>query len=183
MNASHRTTRPGARGAGFTLVELLISVTLISMLLSAIALAMHASLHSYDENDKTAIFTQTTRTLFVRMRREMRTAAAVDFEAPSNKLVIIPPADGSGLEQIEYEYNSSTKTLYYRQTVYGGTTTQVVLDNNSPVTMTGFAVGYTIAQDGQGVYYTQRAVVEMTFDMRGRTYAGTCSATPRRNQY
>lgn len=182
MRPQPPTPRRRSRRAGFTLVELLLSAALVGLLLSAVAAAMHASLTSYEENTKAAALNQTTRTLLMRMRREIRTAAAVNHEAEYNQLVIIPPEDGSGLQEIKYEYDHGTQTFYYRRKVNGQTSSQVILGAESPVRLSSFHVTYETAQDGQGLTYTERAIVRLYFEMDGRYFPMTCSAAPRRNQ-
>ena len=170
------------RRRGFTLIELLIALMLTSLLLTAIATAMHAAMTAHEENTELASMTQTARVLLMRMRREVRTAAAVDHSAAANRLVIIPPDDGSGLQEISYEYDAGTKVLAYRRVVNGTASVQTVLDGTSQVMLTAFQVTHTVAQDDQGVDYTRRTVVQLTFAADNQTASLTCSASPRRNQ-
>ena len=171
-----------ARHRGFTLIELLIGTVLLALLLTSMAIATHASLMAYEENTESAALTQTTRVLLARMRREIRTAASVDHDAPSNQLVIIPPENGTGLEQIAYEYTVGGNTLYYHRTIDGQVDTQVVFHTASAVQLTAFNCQYDVAQDGQGVFYTRRAVVTLSLAIDNQIRTATCSASPRRNQ-
>lgn len=174
------------RQSGFTLIEVMISAVLLSILLSAIGLATHASLMAQKENTDMAGVNQTARVLLMRMRRDIRTASAVDHTAPANKLVIFPPDNGSNPDEVTYEYNSVTRTLYHRQTTGVVTTTEVVMDGSSPVQMTAFSalydVGVTQDAEGNPCSYTRRATVTLEFTAGRCVSAITCSASPRRNQ-
>jgi prepilin-type N-terminal cleavage/methylation domain-containing protein len=173
-----RTTRQ----SGFTLVELMIALLLTSMLLAAIATAMHAAMIAHEENTEIAAMTQAARVLMQRMRREIRTAAAVNHGAPSNELVIYPPDDGSGLQLIRYVYTGATRTLTCQRIVNGSAAWLTVFDSSSDVTLSTFRVTHDVAQDDQGISYTRRAVVQVTFVADNQSTSMTCSAAPRRNQ-
>jgi prepilin-type N-terminal cleavage/methylation domain-containing protein len=172
----HRGRRPG-----FTLVEMLISVVLLAVLLTAIALAMRASLTAYRQNDNSAVLTQTTRALLMRIGREIRTSEAVNYEADDNQLIILPPDNEAGLEQIKYDYDSGAKTLYYDQTIHGSTTRYVLADRSSPVQVSSFSTRYEVVQNPQQQYIARRVVVTLGLEMGGQTTTFVCSASPRRN--
>ena len=169
------------RQRGFTLVELMIALVLLTLLLTAIAAGTHACLSSYAANTKSTTMTQTVRVLLMRLRREVRGAEAVDFEAPANKLVIFPPPSDGGVQKVEYEYDSDAGTFTYSQTIDGDVTSQVVLSRSTAVTMTDFSVDYDVVEK-EGVDCTQRAVVTMTVQIDGVSSTVVCSASPRRNQ-
>ncbi|HUS92684.1 MAG TPA: prepilin-type N-terminal cleavage/methylation domain-containing protein [Phycisphaerae bacterium] len=169
------------RRAGFTLIEVLIAVTLSALLLAAVAVAMSASLYSYEQNTGSADSDQVVRTLLMRMRREMRTADAIDFGAPGNEVIIYPPANDRGIEKIRYEYDYGQQKLIYHLTVSGDTTSETLLDPSSPVKVLSFYTTYYTAQDEGGVWYTQRAVVQIYVQEDASYRTITCSAAPRRN--
>jgi len=166
--------------SGFTLLEVLISVVLMAALLAAVALATHASLNSYDENARAAALTQTVRVLSMRLQREVRSAEAIDYQADDGELIIFPPTNPEGLEQIRYEYDGGTKTLYYHQQTAGETVTSVVMNAASPVVLNSFAVDYETTQIGS-LTCTQRVRVTMTFQVGQATSTVVFSAAPRRN--
>lgn len=168
------------RQAGLTIIEMLLSLVLMSLLLTAIAAATRASLSSYDQNAKSAAVQQAARSLLMRMRREIRTAEAVDAQAESGNLVLSPPAS-TGIDQIRYEYDAGTQSLYYHRTVGGETTTDTILDGSSTVQITGFSVAYETAVVGE-VTCTRRVVVTMALGTGGEMRPVVCSAVPRRNQ-
>jgi prepilin-type N-terminal cleavage/methylation domain-containing protein len=168
------------RQSGFTLIELLIGLMLVALLLTSIAVATHASLNSYNENAKFAALNQTTRVLLARMRREIRTAEAVDYQAESGNVVISPPAS-TGVDEIRYEYDYETQRLYYHQTIGGQTTKQTVLGGNSLVKPMSLYATYETVQVGE-VTCTRRVVVMLGLEVDGEYHTVTCSAAPRRNQ-
>jgi len=159
---------------------MLFGLALLAMLLTAISVATHASLTSYNENAEFAALNQTTRVLLARMRREIRTAEAVNYLAEPGTLVISPP-DSTGIDQIRYEHDYETQTLYYHQTIGGETTTQVVMGGDSLVKLTSFYAHYDTVQIGE-VTCTSRVVVMLDMEVDGKHYAVTFTAAPRRNQ-
>ena len=159
---------------------MLFGLVLLAMLLTSIAVATHACLTSYNENAKFAALNQASRVLLARMRREIRTAEAVNYQAEPGNLVISPPA-GAGVDQIRYEHDYETQSLYYHQTIGAETTTQTVLGGNSLVKLTSFSPHYDTVQIG-GVTCTERVVVTLDLEVDGKHYPVTCSAAPRRNQ-
>jgi type II secretory pathway pseudopilin PulG len=113
-----------------------MSLLLMSMLLTAIALAMRASMDSYEQNRNAAAVNQTARALATRMQREIRQAEAVDANTASNvKVVIIPPASPAGLQEITYSYNSSDQTFTYHlhYTDSSNDTTETPISSSSEI--------------------------------------------------
>jgi len=165
--------------AGVTLIELLLGLAIGGLLLSAIAAAFHGSLTSYTENEKIARATQTARSVVNRMMRDIRGAAATD--AYASQITVIPPEDGSGLQQVQYEFDSAAQCLYYRRTVSGATTSHVLIGGND-VQVTTFYATSEWGQDSQGVSCIKSVTVRLGFRIGGQQFAVTSSAAPRRNQ-
>ncbi len=171
-----------ARGrAGFTVMELLISLALLAMLLASAGIAVHAAITSQNENARLAAATQAARVVLNRLTRDVRTAAAVDYYSPSDVLRIVPPEDGSGLEQIEYTIDYGQGKLLYRTTAGGETTSHTLLGDNDIRVITFFAT-HEIGQDWQGLDCTKSVTVNLAFEVNGRRFTQTVSAAPRRNQ-
>ena len=162
------------------MVEALIALMILAVLLAAIALAVHASIASYQENDKIASVTQSARFVLNRIVNDIRTAAAVD--STSTKLTIIPPDDGSGLQQIQYEYDSSSHALVYRRTVNGQTTSHTLIGGGDEARLTVFYVLRETGTDWQGLPCTKSIKLRMGFTVDDNDFAVTASADPRRNQ-
>ncbi|MCD4699172.1 MAG: type II secretion system GspH family protein [Phycisphaerae bacterium] len=166
---------------GFTIVEMLMALAILAVLLSAVAVAMHASMHNYGENTEIAELTQTARVVLNRMTSEIRTADAVD--SASQRVTIIPPQpDPGNLTEIEYELDSGV--LYCRRTVSETQTSEPLIASDEDVQITGFIItretGITIIDEVE-VEYTKSVTVQMDLQSGGNIFSVTCSACPRRN--
>lgn len=170
---------PKARKRGFTLVEVLISVLLLSILVTSVATAVRAALGSCKDNASADLLNQTTRNLLLRITREMRTCDTIDQGAGDSHLVIYPATNAANIQEIQYIWDSHAKTLSYARTINNVTTTQVIFDTHSDVTVTAFVVAYDVATGTDGVAYTRRARVTITFQMGQTIITLACSATPR----
>jgi len=94
--------------AGFTVAELLIALVIASMLLVAVAVAFDASATNYRENENIFRAINNVRQALFRMTSQLRTASAVDPDAPINECTLIT----AGGENITYRYNSGDNKLY-----------------------------------------------------------------------
>jgi len=94
--------------AGFTLAELLIALAISAILLVAVAVAFNASAVNYQENEDIFKVVNSARQALFRMTSQLRTADAVDPNAPNNECTMITPAG----ENITYRYNSADNKLY-----------------------------------------------------------------------
>ena len=177
----HQLRGPADRG-GFTIIELLVSLMLVSMLLTAIALAMRASMDSYEQNRNASAVNQAGRSLALRMQREIRQAEAVDYTAGSSKVVITPPANASGLLEIIYSYTSSNRTLTYslHYTDTAKNTTETLFNSSSEVELSGFFVTYDTVPNARGLL--QQVICTTYFTLDGQTSPLVFTASPRRNQ-
>ncbi|MCK4625801.1 MAG: type II secretion system protein [Phycisphaerae bacterium] len=163
---------------GFTIVEMLMALAILAVLLSAVAVAMHAGLHNYGENTEIAELTQTARVVLNRMMSEIRTADAVD--SASQRVTIIPPQpDPGNLTEVEYELDGGV--LYCRRTVSGVQTSESLIASNEDVEVTGFTVTRETDIDGEEVEYTKSATAQLDLKSGDNTFSVTASACPRRN--
>ena len=170
---SNRNTR-----RGLTLVELLIAVAILAMLLAAIAVAMHGSLLSFKENEGLAAVVQTGRAVLNQISRDVRTAEAVSCD--SNSVTIIPPDDGRGISEIQYELSDGQ--LLYR-VVQGATSeAHVLIDSSSDVRVDAFTVQFETGENWEGVECTKSVTVRLVVTNGKDTVPLTASAAPRRNQ-
>lgn len=165
--------------SGFTLAEILVSMAITAALLTAVAAALHASINSYQENQKIAAATQTARTVLSRMMRDIRTADAV--ETTSFSVTIIPPSNPDGLQMIRYESPYDGKLHYYR-TVNGDTSEYILIGDEEPISVESFYVSGEKAQDGEGVWYTTRVSAQLRLYVGDNFFFVSASACPRRNQ-
>lgn len=94
--------------AGFNIVELLIALAIAGMLLAAVAVAFNASTTNYRQNEDIFKVVNSARQALFRMTSQLRTASAVDPNAPSNECTMITAAN----ENITYRYNNADNKLY-----------------------------------------------------------------------
>jgi len=159
---------------GFTLLEAILSLAILALLLSASAVAMHASLQSYHENDRIAAASQTARSVLSRMMTDIRTASAVSYAGTC--LTITSP----GGETIQYELLNGD--FYYRRTAPGTPVSYVLIGASEQVRPTVFAVVLERPLDPNGQPYTKSATAKLTLAYDGKTLPLTASSSVRRNQ-
>ena len=78
------------------------------MLLAAVAVAINASATNYQQNEDIFKAINSARQSLFRITSQLRTANAVDPNAPSNQCTMITAAG----ENITYRYNSTDSKLY-----------------------------------------------------------------------
>lgn len=165
----------------FSLVEVLLSLTLTAMLMASIAVAMDASFNSYDQNGRMADCTQTARAILGRMSNDIRTAEAVTTGAGT--ISIIPPQpNAQGLTLIQYVYANNALTM--NRTVNGVVTVCPLLDQTGDVQITGFTITSTQGLDSEvpPETCTRSVTAHLTMTDGNQQFAVTASASPRRNQ-
>ncbi len=96
--------------SGFTIAELLIAVAIAGMLLAAVAVAFNASATNYRENEEIFTTINAARQALTRITSQLRTAAAVDPNAPANECSFFT----SAMDDITYRYDSGQGRLYLR---------------------------------------------------------------------
>lgn len=167
----------------FTLVELLIALLILVVLLTSAALAIRASMHSFRENDEIAAATQAGRAVLDRITRDVRTAAAVDLSTASNELILVPPDDGRGLDQIHYEYIPADGALLLRRTSGGTEATSVLVGGSADsVRVSSFAAEVEEGLDGEGLTCAKRVTLHLALQVDGHSSSLCASAAPRRNR-
>lgn len=169
-------------GKAFTLPEILIGIALSAILLAAVGTAMHGSLTNHAENTKITAVTQAARFALNRITRDIRTAAAVDEYAGTTVIRIVPPYDGSGIQQVQYEYDADTRSLLYRVTTSGSTTTHTLFGGQDDVAVKSFSAVYERGKDAQGLDCAKSVTLRLEFEIEHQVFAVTASAAPRRNQ-
>jgi type II secretory pathway pseudopilin PulG len=100
--------RPNKFIAGFSIVELLLALAITALLLTAVAVAFNASITNYRENEDIFKAINNARQALFRLTTQLRTAAAVDPNAPANECTLIT----SGGKDITYRYNNTDNKLY-----------------------------------------------------------------------
>jgi len=141
--------------SGFAIVELLLAVAIGGMLLAAVAFAFNASAINCRENEEIFKTMNNARQALFRITSQLRTADAVDPNAPSNACGFIT-ADG---QDITYEYRSADKKLYLITNVDGNT--YVLCDNVAAATFTK-----TLTGDGLDCKSVQISITVVNGDMQ-----------------
>ena len=98
---------------GFTLVEVMLSLTILAILMTAVAFAFDASVTTYQANKSIYETVNTSRQALLRMTNDLRSAQAVALIGggdPDNSQVSLVTNSGT---DITYRYDSSSNTLYY----------------------------------------------------------------------
>jgi len=96
------------RAAGFTIIELLLALAITSLMLAAVAAALNATAVNYSKNEDIFGAINNARQALFRMTSQLRTATAVEPNAPANQCSLVT-ADGA---DITYYYNSTDGKLY-----------------------------------------------------------------------
>ena len=185
-SASTFRTVPAPRRArsGFTIVEVLLALTILALLLSSMAVAFQASLRNTEENQRLASSTQTARSLLNRMTSLIRSAEAIDLNGPTTELRVLRPDDGSGDDrQVRYVFDSGEGVLRYRELLNGSVTEdQVLLGDTEDIQVSSFLVTIETGLDWQGMTAAKSVLINLTYSQDGRVHVLTVSACPRRNQ-
>ena len=180
MNSQYikTTSRRVNNNKAFSLVEVLMSMTILAMLMAAIGSAVYASLDSYGENENIALATQATRSVLNKIVRDVRTAKAVG--ASSTQITIVPP-DGSDAELILYDWDAGEGILSYQLTV-NGTPTSYPLLGDGEIQVQSFTITHTNGTDWQGMSCVKSVTVSIGIAIDDKTFSMTASSSPRRNQ-
>jgi prepilin-type N-terminal cleavage/methylation domain-containing protein len=165
------------RQSGFSFVEVLIAVALTAILLTAIAASIEALMKSYKENESLTQATQAARYSLGRIMRDVRTAE--DLQVTGGRLIIIPPDDGSGIQQVEYSLNNGA--LLYIRTVAGATASYPLVGGDSDIQVTAFALTPLTATRGT-VSYTSSLTARLSLTADNMPFTTAATATLRRNQ-
>lgn len=162
------------RQHGFTLIEMMLAITILAMVMTSIGAAMDASLNSYRTNSDIAAVAQITRMVMSRMTREVRTA--VDLDSTSTTMTITPPDNNDGITQIRYEYADSV--LYRTQVVGGEDATQALIGDDDSSDIGLFSVIREDDLDGNPISVT----IRMEVSVSGQEMSMTASACLRKQQ-
>ncbi len=153
--------------AGFTIAELLISLAIMALILVAVAAAFNASVISYRDNEDIFKTINNARQALTRITNQLRTADAVDPNAPSNQCSLIT----AGGDDITYRYDNSDNKLY----VDFNSNSYVLCDNVTAMTFTKD----TATEDS--VTYVKSVQVSMTVTSGELEKTLAAAAVVRRN--
>ena len=163
--------RKGVFKFGFTVVELLVVLAIMGILLGAVAVAFDASAINYQRNEDIFKAVNGARLALFRITSQLRTATAVDPNAPANECSLFT-ADG---DDITYRYNSADNKLYLI-TNDDSTDADFVLCDN--ITVMSFQKD--TASDG-GVTYVKSVQIAATVVVGSAQRAVSAAAVVRKN--
>lgn len=152
---------------GFTIVELLLALAISAMLLAAVAVAFNASAINYRENEEIFKTINHARQALFRITSQLRTADAVDPNAPSNECSFFTSAG----DDLTYEFRSADDKLYL---ITNSDAQEYVLCDN----VTAMTFGRTLTDEGDDCKSVQISMTVSCGDME-RTIAA--AAVVRRN--
>lgn len=135
------------RLAGFTYVEILVSLLVTAMLITAVAVAFNASVKNYNMNKDVFNAVNKARQTLTTITTKLRTARAVQTDSPSNECTFY---DAAG-DHITYRFNSSKKKLYMIKNDIG---TYLLCDGVNAMTFT--------RNLGDGGLYVESVQISMT---------------------
>jgi len=158
--------------AGFTIAELLIALAISAMLLVAVAVAFNASAVNYQQNEDIFKVVNSARQALFRMTSQLRTAIAVDPNAPPNECTMLTSAN----ENITYRYNSGDNTLYLITNDDLGDSDYVLCDNVTAMNCTKTAVF-----DEEGWLIVQSVQISITVASGRVRQTASAAAVIRRN--
>jgi len=104
---------------GFTLIEVMMSLVILAMLMTAVAFAFDASVTNYQANKGIYETVNRARQALLRITNDLRSAQAVALIGggdPDNAQVSLVTNTGT---DITYRYDSDTGTLYYDDNASG----------------------------------------------------------------
>ncbi|MHC4386844.1 MAG: prepilin-type N-terminal cleavage/methylation domain-containing protein [Planctomycetota bacterium] len=104
---------PVKKTTGFTIVEVMLSLTILAILMTAVAFAFDASVTNYQANKGIYETVNTARQAMLRITNDLRSAQAVALIGggdPDNTQVSLVTNTGT---DITYRYDSTDNTLYY----------------------------------------------------------------------
>ncbi|MBN1555009.1 MAG: prepilin-type N-terminal cleavage/methylation domain-containing protein [Phycisphaerae bacterium] len=162
----------GVRG-GFTLVEMLLSITIMAIVMVAVAGATHVSMRTYEANQTDAQLGGAARAILQRIAREIRGASSVTCSL--HHLTITP---ASGPDQIDYILEGGQ--FHCDRTTGAGTQRYTLLTSTDDVHMTNFLIYIsTMTVDEQTV--TAMVTVQLHFIANLQPMVVSASACPRQN--
>ena len=164
-----------SRARGLSIFELLISLTICAMLLTAVATTFHASSAVIRHNDEFFRASQAARVTMTQILSEVRQCDDVDVLA--DRLEIGRASnDGVNGADIRYRYDAANKRIMFCPNAIDPVQQEYLLCAN--------VRSVTFAADRKpnegGIWYTTRVTVELTIEVGQNQVTLTGSAAPRR---
>ena len=171
LKPGKHSSRRSVAAAGFSIVELLLALAMMSLLLAAVAVAFNASVVNYRANEDIYQTINRARQALSRITTQLRTATAVEPNSPSNTCSLIT-SDG---QNITYYFNSSDNKLYLITNDISSDPDYVLCDNVTAMTFTK----ETATEDS--LIYVKSVQISMTVNVGGVQRTLPAAAVIRRN--
>ncbi len=175
--------RSPCRPAGLGLAELMISLAICSMLLTAVAMAFHTTTHAVEVNDRFFRASQTARVAMTQMTSAVRTSDACQVGTPAQQSqnlirnatnLDIITSDG---RLISYVFNPDTRTLsLVRQDEDGTETTHVLARDIASATFDGVIEQHP----DTGIRRLVKVSIRLVVEVENQSLLLNSSTMPRR---
>lgn len=164
---------------GFTIIEVMVSLVILAMLMTAVAFAFDAAVSNYKANQGIYETVNRGRQSLLRITNDLRTASAVAFiggSDPDNSQVSLVTSAGT---DITYRFDSTDNTLYYVDNTSGNS--YVLCEN--VVSATFDRTTHTIERNGANITAVRdvRMVLTLTDDADEITQTLAAATLIRKN--
>lgn len=108
---------------GFTIVEVMMSLMILAILMTAVAFAFDASVTNYQQNKGIYETVNRGRQALLRITNDLRTAddLALSTEEANTQVSFIKDTTGDGVydKDVTYRFDGASNTLYYDDNITG----------------------------------------------------------------
>lgn len=168
--------------AGLGIVEMLIALAITAMLLTSVAIALHASTATYDVNQRIAAATHHARMTLHRMLADARQADDLQWDGST---AVIRQLCADGLHETQYQWDG--ENLRYRKYIAGtqltGSDGDIVVGGVDQVRVVAFNVTPVPGVDAAGqAVACKRLTASITLELGNDRFVVNASTAPRRNQ-
>ncbi len=125
------------RRAGFTLLELIAAMTVLTILMSSITVVLRTSRQAWDSHQADLIATQTAHAVVRHIVRELREADSVVSVSASNATGDLTIRNASGV-QLRWQHNTTTKQVLFTDASVSATA-QVLAQNVNSLRFAAYA--------------------------------------------
>ena len=177
MRSTAKTILAHGRRRGLSIFEVMISLAIVAMLLSAVATAFSASSAVIEANDEFFRASQAARVTMNQLLAEVRRSDNIDVFTDRLNVGQPEKADGTPGNDVRFRYDSATKRLLFCPDVNAVPLKEYTLSSN--VTACKFTADM---KAGATPTYPVRVAIELDVVVGNNQVRLTGSAAPRRAQ-
>lgn len=167
----HKTLTP-SRCWGFTLVEMIIAITLTALIVGGVSAAVYSGLFSFQATTEIATARQAVQAILDRMTTQIRLADNVTTS--SNTLTITTTATTG----YQYELLSGGNLVYRVKSGGSWSSDYVLLDTADDITVNTFSISIK-KKSIDGTYYAKIVKVNLKVTVGDYAFDAHASAAPR----